>query len=149
DVSLDGQKLLVSIAGALLLVDARTGAAPNHSEGRGGEAVHFSPDGRRAYVVGGDRFSVVDLETMQTIKSMPTGRGHAEAVGASPDGRWVLVANRYLYQSRGTREGRDVWIIEADRLETVAQIRLPEEEPIRIAFSPDSRIAYVSQFAGP
>jgi DNA-binding beta-propeller fold protein YncE len=93
------------------------------------DATVFVPCNRR------DVLQVWDAATLTLQKELPTGKGPYNAE-PSPDGRWLLVTNK---------KDRSVSLFDLRTLAEVA--RLPTTKPIvhGIAWSPDSRWAYVSQ----
>jgi YVTN family beta-propeller protein len=56
------------------------------------EAIHFSPDGSRAYITqGGEKFlTVLDRKTGDVIKKVPIS-GHPNDLAVTNDGKWILV----------------------------------------------------------
>ncbi|MBS2012594.1 MAG: hypothetical protein JST00_06900 [Deltaproteobacteria bacterium] len=112
-----------SSGGAVLLLDARTGAtvasrrlpAPNHN-------AIFSPDGKEiwtAQLVDAGTVLVLDAQTLETTKTIAVGRVPAE-VTFSPDGKHVFVAN-------GT--SNDVSVIDA-ATKTVVKTLPMDREPV-------------------
>ena len=99
--------------------------------------VSVSPDDRLIYLAcnHGNELQVRDASTYELVRRLPTGNG-AYNVEPSPDGRWVLVTNKKA-QSVSVFDTR-TWA-EAARIATTKRI------PHGIAFSPDSRYAFVSQ----
>jgi YVTN family beta-propeller protein len=95
-----------------------------------------SPDDKRLYVACnyGNTVQVWDAVTLQRVKEIPVGKG-AYNVEPSPDGRLVVVTNK---------KDRSVSLIDASRLVEVARIPTSKKVVHGIAFSPDSRLAYVS-----
>ena len=99
--------------------------------------VSVSPDDRLIYLAcnHGNELQVRDATTYDLVRRLPTGNG-AYNVEPSPDGRWVVVTNKKA-QSVSVFDTR-TWA-EAARIATTKRI------PHGIAFSPDSRYAFVSQ----
>ena len=101
--------------------------------------VAVTPDARQAYVanIGSGSVSAARLEASgqgaATVRTVATGAG-TEAIAVRPDGREVWLAAR----AAGTLVRLD-----ATSLEPVGQVELPGV-PIRIAFSPDGRSAFVT-----
>jgi YVTN family beta-propeller protein len=98
--------------------------------------VSVSPDDKRLYVACnyGNTVQVWDAATLQRLKEIPVGKG-AYNVEPSPDGKLVVVTNK---------KDRSVSLIDASRLVEVARIPTSKKVVHGIAFSPDSRLAYVS-----
>jgi YVTN family beta-propeller protein len=99
--------------------------------------VSLSPDDRRLYVAcnHANTLQVIDAATFALVKEIPTGTG-AYNVEPSPDGRWVIVTNK---------KAQSVSVISADSLVEVARVATTKKIPHGIAYSPDSRYAFVSQ----
>jgi DNA-binding beta-propeller fold protein YncE len=99
--------------------------------------VSLSADDRRLYVAcnHGNSLQVLDVATLDLVKEIPTGTG-AYNVEPSPDGRWVIVTNK---------KAQSVSLIAADSLVEVARIPTTKKIPHGVAYSPDSRYAFVSQ----
>ena len=99
--------------------------------------VAVSPDDKSLYIACNhtNMMVVMDVATMTVTRRVPTGAG-AYNVDLSPDGRLIVVTNK---------KGRSVSIIDAVTMAEVA--RVPTTKPVvhGIAFSPDSRYAYISQ----
>lgn len=99
--------------------------------------VSLSADDRRLYVAcnHGNSLQVLDAATLDLVKEIPTGVG-AYNVEPSPDGRWVIVTNK---------KAQSVSLIAVDSLVEVARIPTTKKIPHGVAYSPDSRYAFVSQ----
>jgi len=99
--------------------------------------VSLSRDDRRLYVAcnHGNSLQVLDAATLAPIKTIPTGAG-AYNVEPSPDGRWVIVTNK---------KAQSVSVISADSLVEVARVPTTKKIPHGVAYSPDSRYAFISQ----
>ncbi|HWA41265.1 MAG TPA: cytochrome D1 domain-containing protein, partial [Gemmatimonadales bacterium] len=99
--------------------------------------VAVAPDDRSLYIACNhtNQMVVMDVATMTVTRRVPTGAG-AYNVDLSPDGKLLVVTNK---------KGRSVSIIDAGSLAEVA--RVPTTKPVvhGVAFSPDSRYAYISQ----
>lgn len=99
--------------------------------------VSLSADDKRLYVAcnHGNTLQVLDAASFTLLKEIPTGAG-AYNVEPSPDGRWVIVTNK---------KAQSVSIISADSLVEVARVATTKKIPHGVAFSPDSRFAFISQ----
>jgi YVTN family beta-propeller protein len=99
--------------------------------------VSVSPDDRRLYVAcnHSNELLVLDAVALQLVKSVPTGHG-AYNVEPSPDGRWVIVTNK---------KDQSVSLIDAATLAETARIPTTKPFPHGVAYSPDSRYAFISQ----
>ncbi len=99
--------------------------------------VSVSPDDRRLYVACNHRntLQVLDAVTLELVKEIPTGTGAYNAE-PSPDGKWVIVTNK---------KDRSISLIDATSLTEVARIPTSKPFPHGVAYSPDSRYAFVSQ----
>lgn len=99
--------------------------------------VALSPDDATLFVPCNYKnvLQVWDAAALTLRKEIPTGKGPYNAE-VSPDGRWLLVTNK---------KDRSVSLIDLRSLAEVA--RIPTTKPIvhGVAWSPDSRWAYVSQ----
>lgn len=78
---------------------------------------------------------VMDVATMTVTRRVPTGAG-AYNVDLSPDGKLLVVTNK---------KGQSVSIIDATTLAEVARVATTKRIVHGVAFSPDSRYAYISQ----
>lgn len=112
----------------------RAGAPPGECQPT---FVALSPDDATLLVACNHKhvLQVWDAATLTLRKEIATGKGPYNAE-ASPDGRWVLVTNK---------KDRSVSLIDLRSLTEAA--RIPTTKPIvhGVAWSPDSRHAYVSQ----
>src|SRR5438132_1079088 len=99
--------------------------------------VSVSPDDARLYVAcnHSDELMVLDARTLELMKAIPTGHG-AYNVEPSPDGKWVIATNK---------KDQSVSLIDAATLTEVARIPTTKPFPHGVAYSPDSRYAFVSQ----
>lgn len=98
--------------------------------------VSVSPDDKRLYVAcnSGNSLQVWDAESLTRIMEVPVGKGAYNAE-PSPDGKLVLVTNK---------KDQSVSLIDAVKLKEVARIPTSKKIVHGIAYSPDSRLAYVS-----
>jgi DNA-binding beta-propeller fold protein YncE len=98
--------------------------------------VSVAPDDKRLYVACnyGNTLQVWDAEAWKPIKEIPVGKG-AYNVEPSPDGKLVVVTNK---------KDQSVSIIDANRLVEVARVATSKKVVHGVAYSPDSRLAYVS-----
>jgi YVTN family beta-propeller protein len=130
----------------------RTGTAevPMTNMGHGGEQgrtfpmhdecmptfVSLSLDDARLYVACNhtDALQVLDAATLDLIKSVPVGHG-AYNVEPSPDGKWVIVTNK---------KDKSISLVDAATLAEVARIPVTKTLPHGVAWSPDSRYAFIS-----
>lgn len=124
-------------SGELLIVNPREGKVVR-AVSTGQEISHMvavTPEGNRAFVanIGSGSVTVIDLQTGQKLKDIPTGAG-AEGIAFRPGTREVWVTNR---------EADTLSVIDADRLAVIATIPCPGF-PIRIAFSPRGLRALVT-----
>ncbi len=125
----DNQSVLtVHVPSGRMTRAVRTGQAVSHM-------VVVTPDGERAFVpnIGSGSVSVIDLQTGQLIRNIPTGAG-AEGIAITPDGREVWITNR---------EADTITVLDAATLEVIAQIESPSF-PIRARATPDGRHVLVS-----
>jgi YVTN family beta-propeller protein len=99
--------------------------------------VSVSPDDRRLYVAcnHSDELVVLDAVALQLVQAVPVGHG-AYNVEPSSDGRWVIVTNK---------KDQSVSLIDAATLVEAARIRTTKAFPHGVAYSPDSRYAFISQ----
>jgi len=99
--------------------------------------VSVSPDDRLIYLAcnHGNELQVRDAATLELVRRLPTGAG-AYNVEPSPDGRFVLVTNK---------KAQSVSVFDARTWAEAARIPTSKRVPHGIAFSPDSRYAFVSQ----
>jgi len=98
--------------------------------------VSVSPDDRRLFVAcnNSNTLQVWDAAALTRKKEIPVGKG-AYNVEPSPDGRWVLVTNK---------KDQSVSLIDAEALSEVARVPTSKRVVHGIAYSPDSRLAYIS-----
>lgn len=98
--------------------------------------VSVSPDDRRLYVAcnKSNTLQVWDAKALTMIRDIPVGAG-AYNVEPSPDGKYVLVTNK---------KAQSVSVLDAARLIEVARIPTSKKIVHGVAFSPDSRVAYIS-----
>ena len=98
--------------------------------------VSVSPDDRRLYVACNYRntLQVWDASTFKQIKEIPAGKG-AYNVEPSPDGKLVIVTNK---------KDQSVSVIDAATLTETARIPTSKKIVHGVAYSPDSRLAYIS-----
>ena len=99
--------------------------------------VALAPDDRTLFVPCNHRdvLQVWDAATLALRKEIPTGKGPYNAE-ASPDGRWLVVTNK---------KDRSVSLIDLRSLAEAARIPTTKGIVHGVAWSPDSRFAYVSQ----
>ncbi len=98
--------------------------------------VSVSRDDKRLFVAcnAANTLQVWDAGTLRQIKEIPVGKG-AYNVEPSPNGKFVLVTNK---------KDQSVSVIDASRLSEVARIPTSKRIVHGIAYSPDSRFAYIS-----
>lgn len=98
--------------------------------------VSLSPDGGRVYVACnyGNAVLVYDAQAWSLLKEVPTGKGTYN-VEPSPDGQWVIATNK---------KDKSVSLIDAATLSEVARIPTTKGVVHGVAFSPDSRFAFVT-----
>ena len=99
--------------------------------------VAVSPDDRSLYVAcsHSNTMVVMDVATLTVQRRVPTGAG-AYNVDLSPDGTVLVVTNK---------KAQSVSLIDARSLTETARIATTKRIVHGIAFSPDSRYAYISQ----
>jgi YVTN family beta-propeller protein len=98
--------------------------------------ISVSPDDKRLYVACnyGNTVQVWDAESFRPITEIPVGKG-AYNVEPSPDGRLVIVTNK---------KDQSVSLIDAGTLAEVARVPTSKKIVHGVAYSPDSRLAYIS-----
>jgi YVTN family beta-propeller protein len=98
--------------------------------------VSVSPDDTRLYVACnyGNTLQVWDAATLTKLKEIPVGKG-AYNVEPSPDGKLVIVTNK---------KDQSVSLIDVARLTEIARIPTSKKIVHGVAYSPDSRLAYIS-----
>jgi YVTN family beta-propeller protein len=98
--------------------------------------VSVSRDDKRLFVAcnAANTLQVWDAGTLRQIKEIPVGKG-AYNVEPSPNGKFVLVTNK---------KEQSVSVIDAAGLTEVARIPTSKRIVHGIAYSPDSRFAYIS-----
>jgi YVTN family beta-propeller protein len=110
------------------------------TDGHGGTCaptfVSLAPDDRRLYVAcnSANTLQVYDARSLERVGELPAGKG-AYNVEPSPDGRLVLVTNK---------KDRSVSVFDATTLKELARVTTSKPVVHGIAFSPDSRVAYIS-----
>lgn len=99
--------------------------------------VSVSADDRTLYVACNHKgtLQVWDAESLTMRKEIPVGAG-AYNVEPSPDGRYVVVTNK---------KAQSASIVDAKTLTEVARVPTTKKIVHGVAFSPDSRYAYVTQ----
>jgi YVTN family beta-propeller protein len=98
--------------------------------------VSVSPDDRRLYVAcnSGNSLQVWDAAGLTRIAEIPVGKG-AYNVEPSPDGKLVVVTNK---------KDQSVSLVDPVGLKEVARVPTSKKVVHGVAFSPDSRLAYIS-----
>lgn len=98
--------------------------------------VSVSPDDRRLYVAcnAGNTLQVWDAATFKPIREIAVGKGAYNAE-PSPDGQVVVVTNK---------KDQSISLIDGSRLTEVKRIPTSKKVVHGVAFSPDSRLAYVT-----
>jgi DNA-binding beta-propeller fold protein YncE len=98
--------------------------------------VSVSPDDKRLYVAcnASSIVQVWDAQTLQRLRDIPVGKG-AYNVEPSPDGKVVVVTNK---------KDQSISLIDAGKLVEVARIPTSKKVVHGVAYSPDSKLAYVS-----
>lgn len=98
--------------------------------------VSVSPDDRHLYVAcnHGNTLQVRDAATLGLVTEIAVGAG-AYNVEPSPDGRWVIVTNK---------KAQSISLIDARTLTEVTRIATSKPLPHGVAYSPDSRWAFVT-----
>jgi YVTN family beta-propeller protein len=98
--------------------------------------ISVSPDDKRLYVACnyGNTLQVWDASTFKRIHDIPVGKG-AYNVEPSPDGKLVVVTNK---------KDQSVSVVDAVKLREIARIPTSKKVVHGVAYSPDSRLAYVS-----
>lgn len=99
--------------------------------------VSVSPDDKTLYAACNVGYSmqVWDAATMTFIKELPTGKG-AYNVEPSPDGKFVIVTNK---------KDQSISVFDARTLTEVARIPTTKKIVHGIAYSPDSKLAFITQ----
>jgi DNA-binding beta-propeller fold protein YncE len=99
--------------------------------------VSVSPDDRTLYASCnvGYTMQVWDAATLTLIKELPTGKG-AYNVEASPDGKFVIVTNK---------KDQSISVFDARTLAEVARIPTTKKVVHGVAYSPDSKLAFITQ----
>lgn len=99
--------------------------------------VSISRDDQTLYVACNHKgtLQVWDAEALTMRKEIPVGAG-AYNVEPSPDGKFVVVTNK---------KAQSVSVVDAKSLKEVARIPTTKKIVHGVAFSPDSRFAYVTQ----
>ena len=136
--------LEVEVATLALTRRAKTGAAhatatspaAEHGTDCSPTYVSVSSDDQRLFVAcnSGNTLQVWDAASFRRLKEIPVGKG-AYNVEPSPDGRVVLVTNK---------KDQSVSLIDAAALIETARIPTSKRIVHGVAYSPDSRLAYVS-----
>ncbi|MFP3996622.1 cytochrome D1 domain-containing protein [Pseudomonas capeferrum] len=135
----DSQRVVVTTEDSehLLIVDLAQGQVLDRIDVGGGKPhmVALSPGADRAYVthVDSGTLSVIDLLHKKKIADIPTGNG-SEGVAVTQTGAQVWVSNR---------EGNEVVIVDAERLEVTDRLRTGLF-PIRVVMTPDGKHALVT-----
>ena len=98
--------------------------------------VSVSPDDKRLYVACnyGNTVQVWDAATFRQLKEVPVGKG-AYNVEPSPDGKLIIVTNK---------KDQSISLIDAASLSEIARIPTSKKIVHGVAYSPDSRRAYIS-----
>ena len=125
-----------SARGAVPAPSAPASAAPADSSCQP-TYVAVSPDDRSLYIACNhtNMMVVMDVATMTVTRRVPTGAG-AYNVDLSPDGTLLVVTNK---------KGKSISIIDAVTMAEVARVATTKPVVHGVAFSPDSRYAYISQ----
>ncbi|HEX5005331.1 MAG TPA: YncE family protein [Gemmatimonadales bacterium] len=99
--------------------------------------VSVSPDDRTLYVACNHKgtLQVWDADALTMRTEIPVGAG-AYNVEPSPDGRYVVVTNK---------KAQSVSVVDAKSLKELARIPTTKKIVHGVAYSPDSRLAYVTQ----
>jgi YVTN family beta-propeller protein len=99
--------------------------------------VSVSLDDKRLYAAcnTGNSLQVWDAETLTLIKEVPTGHG-AYNVEPSRDGRLIIVTNK---------KDQSISVIDAVTLTELARIPTTKKIVHGIAYSPDSKLAFITQ----
>ena len=112
-------------------------AGPDLSKECAPTFVSVSPDDRYLYAACNVSYTmqVWDAASMTFIKELPTGKG-AYNVEPSPDGKFVIVTNK---------KDQSISIFDAQTLTEVARIPTTKKIVHGIAYSPDSKLAFITQ----
>ncbi|MBK8975943.1 MAG: beta-propeller fold lactonase family protein [Planctomycetes bacterium] len=135
----DGDRVVVTseTQRRLCVVDVRRGiverALPTRAETS--HMVDLAPNGSRAFVanIGSGSVSVLDLVRSEHLATIETGRG-AEGIAVHPSRPELWVANR---------AADSLSVVDTERCEELAELPCGGF-PIRVAFTPDGRLALVS-----
>ncbi len=139
----DGSSIVVTTEETrdVIKVDIPTGTVTGvaKTDQIGSHLLALSPDHTRAYVTsrGSNTFSVIELEGMKLLKTLPAGEG-PEAVNASPDGQEIWIGNN---------QSKDIYIFDAKTLEQKDKIDTGFL-PIRVLFTPDGQQVAVADLNG-
>ena len=118
----------------------KTGAASSTMRGQNPDClttyVSISPNDAEVYLAcnHSNELQVRDARTLALVRRLPTGAG-AYNVEPSPDGRLVVVTNK---------KDQSVSIFDARSWKEVARVKTSKRIPHGVAFSPDSRYAFVT-----
>lgn len=99
--------------------------------------VSVSPDDKVLYVACNSSYTlqVWDAASLTMIKELPTGKG-AYNVEPSPDGKFVIVTNK---------KDQSISVFDARTLTEVARIATTKKIVHGVAYSPDSKLAFITQ----
>ncbi len=99
--------------------------------------VSVSPDDKTLYAAcnTGYTLQVWDAATLTLVKEVPTGKG-AYNVEPSPDGKFVIVTNK---------KDQSISVFDARTLTEVARIPTTKKIVHGVAYSPDSKLAFITQ----
>ena len=99
--------------------------------------VSVSPDDKTLYAACNVSYTmqVWDAATLTLIKELPTGKG-AYNVEPSPDGKFVIVTNK---------KDQSISVFDARTLTEVARIPTTKKIVHGVAYSPDSKLAFITQ----
>jgi YVTN family beta-propeller protein len=135
----DGRKLYVADLGsdAVSVIDRIAGTTTRVSTGAGPEGVEVSPDGAETWVSNRDdnTVSVIDTTSDRVVATFSSGGVFPVKLRFRPDGREVWIANN---------RSASIAVFDGASRELVGTIRVGER-PLGIAFSADSRTAYVTR----
>ena len=128
--------LELDVATLVISRRATTGGGHAQSPGCSPTFVSVAPDDAQVYVACnyGNTLQVWDAEALKPVKEIPVGKG-AYNVEPTPDGKLVVVTNK---------KDQSVSIIDASRLVEVARVPTSKKVVHGVAYSPDSRLAYIS-----
>ncbi len=110
------------------------------------DGIAITPDGTTAYVLSRNAHTVTPVALATNTPGAPISiGGNGDAIAITPNGKFVYVITSFITAPRGeNREGRGLTRIETATDEVDSTVELPEQTR-RIAISPDSETAYLTE----